>query len=84
MMTEFNEIKKIHRKLLKLKNSGDKYYDQRKVLNEALVKFLRLDFSVLTKLELMYLISIVSTYRPVEPFSFLVSCSMKFERHLPF
>lgn len=57
-------------------NSPNAYFDAVEALNKLLVQFLRMDFSVLNGKDLLLLCSMVSSHRPVKPFSFLVSCSI--------
>lgn len=55
----------------------ENYYFERDVLNKLLVQFLRNDFTTLNKEKFLKLCDMCSTYRPVAPFSFLVSISMR-------
>lgn len=72
---QFAELKKGYAKLEKLE--GDAYYAEREKFTEALRQFLYLPFTELSKANFLWLCDRVSTFRPVPPFSFLVSISSR-------
>jgi hypothetical protein len=83
LKADFAELKKGYAKLQKLEgNSGnnDAYYAERAIFVEALRKFLYHDFTELNKENILWLCDRVSTFRPVAPFSFLVSISNRKSR----
>jgi hypothetical protein len=51
------------------------YYKMQEELNEKLRAFLKLRFIYLETRELLTIISLVSTHRPVQPHSFLITCA---------
>lgn len=51
------------------------YYTIQESLNDDLRAFIRMNFTYLNTRQLLKLCAMVSAYRPVQPFSFLVSCS---------
>jgi hypothetical protein len=55
---------------------GDEYYQRQEKLNLQLKWFVRHNLTFLTATQLLQLCTLVSKFRPVEPFSFLVSCSL--------
>lgn len=69
----FALIYKWHEDLMLIE--GDEYYKQHEGIKKQLVLFLREDFSTLSTQDLLKLISMVSTYRPVAPHSFLLTCA---------
>lgn len=78
MQKQFAELKKGYAKLQKLEgNTGnnDAYYAERENFVRALQKFLYQPFTELSKENFLWLCDRVSTFRPVAPFSFLVSIS---------
>lgn len=54
---------------------SNKYYQAQEKFTSNLRIFIRADFSSLSSRQLLKLCSLISAYRPVEPFSFLVTCS---------
>lgn len=74
---DFANLKKGHKRLEALKNDDRLYYVEREKFVSALRKFLHLEFTELSKENFLWLCDRVSTYRPVEPFSFLVSISIR-------
>lgn len=72
----FSGILKQEKKIKSLEGSKD-YWKEREVLVESLRSFLREDFTKLPKEKFLKLCDMASTYRPVQPFSFLVSVSMR-------
>jgi hypothetical protein len=79
---KFKAIMKVKKKLNKLSvkpNSGydDKVWELDKQLKELLREFLRMEFTLLSKERFLTLCDLVSSHRPVEPFSFLVSVSLR-------
>lgn len=64
-------------KKMKTFSGSPQYYDEQKILNEMLIKFFRTEFTTLPMEKFLCLCDMVSTYRPVPPFSFLVSISMR-------
>jgi hypothetical protein len=74
VMQRFSEILEFE-KQMKAEEGNDMYYTFQKRLNEKLVEFLRLNFTYLNTRQLLKLCALVSTHRPVQPFSFLVTCS---------
>lgn len=78
LKADFAELKKGYAKLQKLENGSsgsDAYYNERAIFVEALRKFLYHDFTELNKENFLWLCDRISTFRPVAPFSFLVSIS---------
>jgi hypothetical protein len=78
LKADFAELKKGYAKLQKLENGSsgsDAYYNEREIFVEALRKFLYQDFTELNKENFLWLCDRISTFRPVAPFSFLVSIS---------
>lgn len=78
MKKEFAELKKDFAKLQKLENGSqgsDLYFAEREKFTQKLRKFLYLEFTELSKPNFLWLCDRVSTFRPVQPFSFLVSVS---------
>lgn len=73
----FAELKKDFAKLKKLEGNDSLYYPARDKFVEKLRKFLYLEFTELSKENFLWLCDRVSTFRPVAPFSFLVSVSMR-------
>lgn len=71
---EFNSILKEAREIQKI--TGKEYYPRQEDFTKRLKVFIRWDFSQLTATQLLQLCTLVSKFRPVEPFSFLVSCSL--------
>jgi hypothetical protein len=75
---QFKNLKKEYAKLQKLEGASqgfDAYYVEREKFVNTLRKFLYTDFTELSKENFLWLCDRVSTYRPVAPFSFLVSIS---------
>lgn len=62
-------------KEMKEKAGTDDYYELESELKQDLRLFLRMNFSCLNSRQLLTLCAMVSAYRPVEPFSFLITCS---------
>jgi len=60
---------------MKAQDGNNLYYDIEAELKEDLKLFLRLNFTYLNTRQLLKLCALVSRHRPVEPFSFLVTCS---------
>lgn len=61
---------------MKANAENDKlYYQLQEMLNNELREFLRLNFSYLNTKQLLKLCAMVSSYRPVAPHSFLITCS---------
>lgn len=79
MKKEFAELKKDFAKLEKttfIPNEENKvYWNLHRAFTEKLRKFLYLEFTELSKPNFLWLCDRVSSFRPVEPFSFLVSIS---------
>jgi hypothetical protein len=76
VMAKWSEILAIENKMNEYKDSqAGIYFDVQKELNKKLVEFIRLNFSYLSSRQLLKLCALVSAHRPVQPFSFLVSCS---------
>jgi hypothetical protein len=75
MKKQFAELKKGYVKLQKFEGDNDAYYTEREIFVKALQKFLYLEFTELTKENFLWLCDRISTFRPVAPFSFLVSIS---------
>lgn len=75
---DFAAILKIEKELSKFTGTDhlDQYFKIQAKLKEALVQFLRKDFTVLSKKQFLKLCCLVSSHRPVAPFSFLVSIGM--------
>lgn len=75
----FSDILKQERKMKKMDNSADntEFYKEREILVDMLRKFLYVEFTTLSKAKFLKLCCLVSSYRPVQPFSFLVSISMQ-------
>lgn len=77
------EIKKQYAAILKaektmLKYLGkDEYFKHQQTLKDLLVQFLRTEFTTLPKEKFLKVCDLVSSHRPVAPFSFLVSISMR-------
>lgn len=70
---EFNSILKEARFLAGI--HGKEYYERQEELCKRLKVFIRWDFSQLNETQILQLCALCSKFRPVEPFSFLVSCS---------
>ncbi len=84
---QFKAICKLESELNVLSNNDtlkgdDVYYTKREVLQKELKAFIRTDFRVLNAKELLKLCTLVSKFRPVEPFSFLVTCSLLINKPL--
>jgi hypothetical protein len=85
---DFSNIWKLHLELQAMIDNhiadttegSNQYYSKVEVLRAVTKRFLREDFAVLSSHQLLQLCSIVSKYRPVEPFSFLTTCSMLLEK----
>lgn len=76
------DFRAIAKQVVKLSTLTDKsketeYYANRDVLIKMLQNFLRTEFTTLSKESFLMLCDLVSTYRPVQPFSFLVSISLR-------
>jgi len=78
---EFSKILKVKKELqkeaLKGDNNHQKYYVLENTLKAMLRDFLRTEFTTLSKEKFLILCDLVSSHRPVEPFSFLVSISIR-------
>lgn len=61
-------------KLKALEGNEKEYYPAREAFKQDLSRLLRYDFSVLESKQILKLASLVSTYRPVAPHSFLITC----------
>lgn len=74
----FNSIRKDAQELhyIECTASDKEYHPKMVAMTERLKKFLYQDFSVLSGRDILILCLLVSKYRPVQPFSFLVTCSM--------
>lgn len=76
---QFADLKKGYAKLQKFENGSmgsDAYYAERENFTNLLRKFiLYQEFTELNKENFLWLCDRVSTFRPVAPFSFLVSIS---------
>lgn len=83
MQKQFSDLKKGYAKLKKLENlvCNEVYYAERELFVKALQKFLYTEFTELSKENFLWLCDRVSTFRPVAPFSFLVSISNR--KHKP-
>lgn len=79
LQKQFAELKKAYAKLHKMEGgeNTNAYYAEREKFVELLRKFLYLDFTELNKKNFLWLCDRVSTFRPVAPFSFLVSISLR-------
>lgn len=75
MKEQFKNLKKGFAKLKTLEGNDTLYYAEREKFVEALRKFLYTEFTDLSKENFLWLCDRVSTFRPVQPFSFLVSIS---------
>lgn len=60
---------------MKAQSGNDQYYELQSELKTDIKLFLRLNFTYLNTRQLLKLCALVSAHRPVEPFSFLVTCS---------
>lgn len=77
---KFRLIKAIAKKLDKHKDDSDlkEYFEIQNALKKLIVEFLRLpEFTSISKEDFLHLCDLVSAHRPVQPFSFLVSVSMR-------
>jgi hypothetical protein len=62
-----------------LRNS-DEYYIEQNNLNDEIRKFMKeCNLSDLTAMQIIKLLSLANTHRPVEPWQFLLWCSMQYE-----
>ncbi len=79
METVNKDFKALTKQVAKLNalSGSNEYYVQRDVLVDMLIQFLRTEFTQLNKPNFLKLCDMVSTYRPVQPFSFLVSISIR-------
>lgn len=77
MKKQLKQLKRDFNRLSKMEVSDGAYWSEREKFVIALQKFLRLEFTKLSKDNLLWLCDRVSTYRPVQPFSFLVTISMR-------
>lgn len=79
LQTQYTELLITEKQMLK--HSKDKdlntYFQIQERLKEQLKQFLKLEFTDLPKAKFLHLCDLVSTHRPVAPFSFLVSISMR-------
>lgn len=73
VMAKFAEILQAENKLDSLQ--GNEYWDFNTVFTKQLQMFLAYNFTCLNTRQLLKLCALVSRYRPVQPFSFLVTCS---------
>lgn len=73
------EFAGLARQLAKLKKmeQNEKYWAERENFVENLKAYLKEEFTELPKSKFLTLCDMVSTYRPVQPFSFLVSISLR-------
>lgn len=75
VMALFKEILETEKAML-AQQDNNSYYAIQEALNKQLVAFLRLNFTYLNTMQILKLCSLVSAHRPVQPFSFLITCSM--------
>lgn len=73
LQQQYRAILKSEKTLIDSENKPT-YYPNRDLFVKQLAAFLREDFSKLKTLELLKICSLVSTYRPVAPHSFLITC----------
>lgn len=78
----FKEIIKLKKELVKLSllpvSANDKYYQIEGELKEKIKEFLYSEFvAVLNKNQFLELCDLISTHRPVEPWQFLVTVSIR-------
>lgn len=79
---EFNKIKKSYKKLNEISTADDNYYAERYQFNVKLREFIQQqNFTDLNKNNLLLLCVLVSTYRPVEPWSFLLTLSIQLDKN---
>lgn len=76
-MTTLNSLLNTERKLREGYNlDHDKYWKDREVFVKDLGDYIRnTDFSSFSGKKVLQICSLVSSYRPMEPFSFLLRCS---------
>ena len=77
---KFKEILNLEKKLKALTalttQDEKEYFKQRDLLCANLRAFLRTDFRDLNGKQLLKLCALVSSFRPVQPFNFLTTCSI--------
>ena len=81
-MITFQSVLKAETKLKTIpsETQSDFYYKEMERFNQLLRDFIRnTDFSTLSGKKVLKLCSLVSTYRPIEPFSFLIRCAQLIE-----
>lgn len=74
VMAKWEDVLRVEHKMNEYKDSPI-YYDVQAELNKKLVEFIRLNFTYLNTRQLLKLCALISAHRPVQPFSFLVTCS---------
>jgi hypothetical protein len=73
----FSQCLLIEKALINLQGSGNEYYKVREDLTRALKDLIyKHDFSGFNGYQLLKLNSLVSTFRPVEPWQYLLRCGI--------
>lgn len=82
-MSTFQSLIKAETKLKTIpsETQSDFYFKERERFNHLLKEYIRsTDFSTLSGKKVLKICSLVSTYRPMEPFSFLIRCAQLIEQ----
>jgi hypothetical protein len=80
VLKEFSAIRKQAKKVKTLAvkpKAENEYFTEQNTLKAMIRDFLRTEFTLLPKESFFELSDLVSSHRPVEPFSFLVSVSLR-------
>lgn len=80
LSTSYYQLDKIDIK--ESEESMQKYYLEQEALNKRTMTFIHeVDFTQLTKTDLLRLMQIVSKYRPIDPWRFLVRSAVLFDNN---